>query len=197
MKTNSKLVKMAELAILTAIVIIFQMLGTFIHIGPTSISLVLVPIAAGAILLGPASGAFLGFVFGAITLGAGISGADYFTSVLFAAHPVYTSLICILKATLAGLAAGLVYKALKKKNSYVAAVAACAACPIVNTGLFILGSLLAVSDTLSENFVSGTSVIYFLVIVCAGLNFIAELVLNMILSPAINRLSVILNKNTN
>ena len=188
---------MAELAILTAIVIIFQMLGTFIHIGPTSISLVLVPIAAGAILLGPASGAFLGFVFGAITLWAGISGVETYTSVIFAAHPVYTSLICILKGTLAGLAAGLVYKALKKKNSYAAAVAACAACPIVNTGLFILGSLLAVSDTLSEKFVSGTSVIYFLVIVCAGLNFIAELVLNMILSPAINRLSVILNKNTN
>ncbi len=185
---------MAELAILTAIVIIFQMLGSFIHIGPTSISLVLVPIAAGAIILGPASGAFLGFVFGAITLWAGISGTDLFTSVLFAAHPVYTSLICILKATLAGLAAGLVFKALKNKNSYVAAIAACAACPIVNTGLFILGSLLFLSETISANFAPGISVVYFLIIICAGLNFIAELLLNVILSPAICRLYKILNK---
>jgi uncharacterized membrane protein len=194
LKTDKKLVKMAELAILTAIVIIFQMLGSFIHIGPTSISLVLVPIAAGAIILGPASGAFLGFVFGAITLWAGISGTDLFTSVLFAAHPVYTSLICILKATLAGLAAGLVFKALKNKNSYVAAIAACAACPIVNTGLFILGSLLFLSETISANFAPGISVVYFLIIICAGLNFIAELLLNVILSPAICRLYKILNK---
>ena len=96
MKTN-QVVKMMQLAILTAIVFLFQMLGTFIHIGPTSVSLVLIPIVIGALILGPKAGAFLGFVFGCITLWAGITGSDYFTNVLFTSQPFATTLICISK----------------------------------------------------------------------------------------------------
>ena len=64
--------------------------------------------------------------------------------------------------------------------------AAAAVAPITNTGLFILGALL-MSDTLSANFVAdGSTVLYFLVIVCAGVNFLFELALNLIVTPSIS-----------
>ena len=76
MTNRQNIKRTAELAILTAIVVVFQLLGSFIHIGPTNVSLVLVPIVIGAILTGPKGGAFLGFVFGAMTYFAGVFGFD-------------------------------------------------------------------------------------------------------------------------
>ena len=184
---KQNLINTCELAILTAIVFLFQMLGSFVHIGPTSVSLVLIPIVIGAIIIGPGAGAFLGFIFGFITLYAGISGTDPFTSALFNASPFFTSLLCIGKGTLCGLAAGLVYKPLGKKNTFAASVAAAATSPIVNTGIFILGGLFLLKAPLSV-ISGGQDVVYFLVIVCAGLNFIAEFAVNIVVSPAINTL---------
>ena len=189
--TNKQNIKRtAELAILTAIVIAFQFLGAFIHIGPTSISLVLIPIVIGAVLTGPKGGAFLGFIFGAMTYIAGVSGTDYFTTVLFQAQPIATAVICLGKGICAGLCAGLIYRALAKKNAFAASIAAAAVAPIVNTGLFILGGLLLVNGTLSANLANfgadGQTVVYFLIIGCAGLNFIAEFLVNLVVSPAIN-----------
>lgn len=191
MQTKNTIKKLTQLAILTAVVIVFQMLGSFIHIGPTSVSLVLVPIVIGAIVLGPACGAFLGFVFGLITLIAGISGTDSFTNVLFTAQPFATSAICILKATFAGLGAGWVYKAVSGKNKLVASILAAASAPIINTGLFVLGGLFLVNKTLETNFVagSGQTVVYFVIIGCAGLNFVAEFFVNLVVSPAINTIA--------
>ena len=51
------------------------------------------------------------------------------------------------------------------------------------------------SGTLSANFVGeGSTVIYFLVIVCAGINFLLEFALNLIVAPAIHRIVVVLEK---
>ncbi len=187
---KTKIIKFMQLAILTAIVFLFQMLGSFIHIGPTSVSLVLIPIVIGALILGPKAGAFLGFVFGCITLWAGISGTDGFTHILFSAQPLETALICLGKGTLAGLGAGLIYKAIQSKNKFTGALIASAAAPIINTGIFVLGGLFLVNKTLEANLVnfgaSGQTVIYFVIIGCAGLNFVAEFIVNLIVSPAIN-----------
>ena len=189
MKHNSVL-KLVQLALLAAIVIVFQMMGSFIHIGPTSVSLVLIPIVLGGILLGPLYGGILGLLFGAITLWAGISASDFFTNVLFTSQPFATALICLGKGTLAGVGAGYAYKALKGLNKLAASFFAAAAAPIINTGLFILGGLTLVNGTLEANLATfgaeGATVTYFLVIGCAGLNFIAEFALNLIIAPAIN-----------
>ena len=100
------------------------------------------------------------------------------------------------KAMLAGLACGLVYKALKKKNEYLALYTASIITPVVNTGVFILGGLL-MSDTMKSNFVAdGQTVIYFLVIGCAGLNFIFELLVNILFAPALRRVLDVLEKKT-
>ena len=74
--------------------------------------------------------------------------------------------------------------------AFAAAVLASAAAPVVNTGLFILGGLFLVGKTLDANLAnfgaSGQTVVYFLVIGCAGLNFIAEFLVNLVVSPAIH-----------
>ncbi len=181
----SKTKRLVLFAIFLSFVILFQTLGSYIKIGATSISLVLIPIVLGGILLGPLAGMFLGFSFGLITLISGIVGADAFTAVLFAEHPLLTSLLCLVKGTCAGLISALFYKALYKKNLTAAVFVAAASAPIINTGIFILGALL-MSDTISNNFVSsGMTVIYFLVIVCAGINFLIEFALNTVVSPAL------------
>lgn len=187
---------MTELAILTAIVLILQLTGTAIKLAGTSISLVLIPIVLGAVLWGPSAGAWLGFVFGAVTYLMGVFGLDTLTNILFSAHPLLTALTCFGKGILAGLAAGLIYRLLVGFKPYVAAIAAAATAPIVNTGIFILGGL-TMTGTLASEFAEprGVSVIYSLIIILAGLNFIFELLLNLVLSPVIYRVSVIVKKS--
>ena len=184
---HQKIFRLTMLAILTALVVVLQLTGTAIKIpGGTSISLTLVPIVLGAMILGPVGGAWLGFLFGLIVYLMGVFGADAFTFILFTDHPLLTAMVCFGKGIAAGVVPALIYKALFKKDPAIATFVAAGAAPIVNTGLFILGAL-TMSDTLSANFVAeGSTVIYFLAIVCAGINFIFEFLLNMILSPALN-----------
>ncbi len=184
----------AYLAVFTALVALLQVFGGAIKIGSTSLSFVLVPIVLGAILLGPWAGAFLGFVFGLITYLYGVTGADFFTSVLFQSHPFLTALTCFGKGIGAGLLSGIAYRLIARKNQTVAVFTASALAPIVNTGLFILGAL-TMSDTLTANFVAeGSTLVYFLFIGCAGINFLVELGINLLLSPAIVRVEKIVNR---
>ncbi|MGN1444820.1 MAG: ECF transporter S component [Eubacteriales bacterium] len=188
-----KIRQMVLLAVLTAIVMVLQLAGNYVRlpIMGTTVSLVLIPIALGAMLLGPAAGAWLGFVFGAVVyIQCGVMALDPFTAFLFNAHPIVTLLICVVKSTLAGFLAGLVYKLLKNKNEILAVFLAAAVTPIVNTGVFIIGCL-AILSTI-EGFMAayeiGQSSLYFLFIGCAGINFIFEFILNMVMAPAIERI---------
>ncbi|MBO5261533.1 MAG: ECF transporter S component [Clostridia bacterium] len=195
---KSSVVKMTELAILTAIVFVLQLFGIAIRLPflGTTINLVLIPIVLGATVLGPMAGAWLGFVNGLqVFIALGVLGGDpTFTVILFNNEPVMTFLICVVKTTAAGYLSGLVYKLLSKKNNILAMFVSAAVAPIVNTGLFILGCLL-IMDTIKSNFVGeGGSVAYFLLIGIAGINFIFEFLVNMIFAPTLNRLTTILNK---
>lgn len=187
---NKKISRMVQLAVLLAIVIFLQCFMGSIVVGTTSFSVVLVPIVIGAILMGPGAGAFLGFAFGLVVLIMGISGRDQFTNLLFQAQPLFTVLICLGKGAAAGWTAGLIYKLLSRASSFWASVAATAVAPIVNTGLFILGGLTLVRGTLEANLgaFGADSVVVFLVVVCAGVNFLVEFGVNMLLSPAIYRI---------
>ena len=116
-------------AIMTAIVIVLQYVGTATtFFGPFSTAVALVPIVIGAALCGTGIGAWLGFVFGAVVLITG--GANLF----LAFNVIGTIITVLLKGTLCGITAGLVYKALHKKNQYLAVAAAAVICPVVNTG---------------------------------------------------------------
>lgn len=177
------------MALLTAVVVILQFLGAFIRFGPFSISLVLIPIVVGAALYGPLAGAWFGFVFGLVVLLSGDAAAFLVVS------PLGTILTVLLKGSLAGLCAGLVYKSLSRSETKVrgvdlAVVAAAVVCPVVNTGVFLLGCLAFFMPTISE-WAAGMgfeSVGKYMIFGLVGGNFLFELLFNIILSPIIVRL---------
>lgn len=176
----------AFLAVLLALVIVLQIWASAIPLGATRISLTLIPIVLGAVLLGPAAGAFLGAAFGVVVVVVAVAGGDPFTLTLLSDHPALTVLLCLVKGAAAGAAAGLLFRLVRKKNEYAAVFAAALSAPVVNTGLFILGALLMSDTIIGANFVAdGTTVLYFLVIGCAGLNFVVEFIVNAVASPAI------------
>jgi uncharacterized membrane protein len=179
--------KMVLGAIMTALVIILQLMGAFIKFGPFSISLVLIPIVIGAAECGAAIGAWLGFVFGVVVLASGDAAA--FLSV----DAIGTVITVLLKGTLCGFAAGLLYKALEKFNRYLAVVCAAIICPLVNTGVFLLGCLVFFMDTLSM-WAGGQDVWKYMIFVLVGANFLFELGSNIVLSPVIVRLLNLRNK---
>jgi|GEM_PF-20594 len=78
------------------------------------------------------------------------------------------------------------YELIKKPDLDMSAAvfAAAAVCPIVNTGIFLLGCRLFFFDTIKE-WAGGTNVGTFMIVGLVGLNFIFELAVNLILSPAI------------
>ncbi len=184
--------QLAGLAVLTAIVIVLQFLGSFIRFGVFSISLVLIPIVVGAALFGAAAGAWLGLAFGAAVLMSGDAGA------FLAVNAPGTVITVLVKGALAGLAAGLVYKALEGTNKYAAVVAAAIVCPIVNTGIFLIGCKLFFMDTINAwaqgaGFASAGN---FMILGLVGGNFLFEMLFNIILSPLIMRLIAIGRRET-
>lgn len=171
-------------AVMTALVIILQFMGAFVRLGPFQCSLVLMPIVIGAALCGPKVSAWLGFVFGMVVL---LNGdATAFLTV----NAIGTVITVLAKGTLCGLVAGLVYNLLKNKNTYLAVLAAAIVCPIVNTGVFLVGCVLFFFRTieawgLAAGF--GTAVEY-MFLGLAGGNFLFELITNIVLCPAIVRI---------
>ena len=140
---HASVVRLTSLALLAALVVVLQTVASGIRIGPVPISLTLVPIVVGAILFGPGAGAGLGAVFGIVCLIAGITGADQFTNVLWVASPFWLVVVCVGKAVLCGLCAGLVAKALRQRQMLSCILAALTA-PFVNTGVFVSSLILSI-----------------------------------------------------
>ena len=95
----------AGLGILTAMVVVLQLLSNYVQFGPVSITLALFPIAVGAMLYGPLGGLFLGLLDGVLVL-----TAPSTISFFFAITPVGTIITCLTKTGLAGLVAGFIFK---------------------------------------------------------------------------------------
>lgn len=182
MKTNTK--KIAGAGLLTAIVVVLQCLGSFIHFGPFSISLVLIPVVVGAALYGALTGAWLGLVFGVVVL------FQPDTATFMSISPAGTVLTVLLKGILAGLLAGSVYKMLEGKSKVGATICAAIICPIVNTGVFLIGCRLFFFDTIKQ-WAAGTNVFVYMITGLVGFNFLFELAANIILSPTIVKLTEI------
>ncbi len=190
-KKNQQIQKLVLGAIMTGLVIILQLIGSATtFFGPFSTAVALIPIVLGAAMCGTAVGAWLGFVFGMVVILSG--GAALF----FAFDVPGTIITVLLKGTLCGLAAGIVYNVVSKFNKYLAVFAAAIICPIVNTGVFLLGcyvffmdSATEIATTIGLSF-SGMAVFWAL----AMGNFALEIISNAVLSPVIVR---VLNYNKN
>ena len=170
-------------AILTALVIVLQLLGSFIRFGMFSISLVLVPIIIGAAMCGTKIGTWLGFMFGVAVLVSGDAAS------FLAIDVAGTIITVLLKGALCGLAAGLTYTLLKNRNQYLAVMASAVVCPVVNTGVFLLGCVLFFFEAVTEWGMSlgFTNTVEYMFLGLAGGNFIFELIINIILTPVVLR----------
>lgn len=179
----SKIEKLTTTAILTAIVFILQFIGSFIRFGQFSISLVLVPIIIGVVVAGTGAGVWLGLAFGLAVLASGDAAS------FLAISPFGAVVTVLAKGMLAGLCAALVFKLFSKRSPYIGAVAAGAVCPIVNTGVFLLGCRLFFIDAIAQQASAmGQGVVAYMLLVLVGGNFIFEIVLNIVLAPVVVRI---------
>lgn len=191
MKTNkTHIQRLVVTAILAAIVIVLQIFVS-IPIGSFTITLTLVPIMIGAILLGPSCGAFLGGVFGiTVSIQVVTGAAGVLSFAMFEQKPVITIAICLLKGILAGLCSGWIFKLFEKlKKEKLGVILSAAACPIVNTGIFVTALFVfyyaLMSQFAAETSFAGAAAFIFIGIV--GLNFVVEFAINVLLIPVVLR----------
>ncbi len=204
MKDNSffSAKRITYIAILFALVIALQALGGTLTIGAVQLNFTLIPIVVGAILLGPTSGLVLGLACGVVVLIQVIMGLSPFYTIIWTEAPVITTMICIFKTTVAGFVAGIVFKAIKRKNVHVAVFVASAIVPIINTLLFIVGCLCmngaitsfqtSLLGAMPE--VAGMNIFIFIIVVLVTFNFFVELAINLLVSPALYRVIKIFDK---
>ncbi len=173
------------LSLFSAIIVVLTVLGNFVRFGPVPITLSLAPIIIGAAVYGARQAlcwaacsvwSFFSAVFSAGTAARSCSS--------WGSIPSAAILICIGKGILAGYLSGLAYRAIEKKSPLAAVVTAGIVCPVVNTGLFILGMLVFYGSTL-QSWAGGQNVIYYAIFGLAGINFVVELLVNLVLSSGI------------
>ncbi len=174
-------------AILTALVFILQYVSMTVKISAVPITLVLIPVVIGAAYCGRGMGAWLGLVFGIAVL---VTGAS---EPFFTINPIGTIITVIAKGTLCGLLAGIAYKSLENKNRYLAVLVAAIVCPIANTGIFFIGCILFFMPTIRE-WAGSQNVALYMFVGLAGINFLVEFGINLILNPTISRLLDALKK---
>ena len=177
-RSNEMTRKLALVGLLTALATVLSYIKIPI-VSTATVTLVLPVVVVGAILCGPVVGAWL-TVIPALTA--------FPEAALFMTYsPFGTALTLILKGLLAGFVAGMVYKLLSKRHAKGSVICAAAVAPIVNTGVFLLGCYIFIWPELialaKENGVG----IGLLLFGLAGMNFIVEMILNIILCPAIVR----------
>lgn len=177
MKTRKqKNLLLVELAVFSAIIILmaFTPLG-YLQIGVVKMTLIMIPVAVGAITIGPAAGAFLGLVFG-VTSFAQCFGLDAFGTALMAINPIYTFIMCIVPRALMGYLCGLIFKAVKKLSKSAAYIAASVSGAVLNT-VFFVGLLMLFfgrSDYIEG--LRGTAGLWTFLAAFVGLNGLIEIV---------------------
>lgn len=140
---NLKTVKMVQVAILVAVLLImsFTPLG-YLKTAGLQMSLLTIPIAIGAMVVGPTGGAILGGVFG-LTSFYQCFGLDAFGTTLLNINPFLTFMVCIPTRILVGYLSGILFKAFLKmdKKNTVCYFAGGLVTALLNTVLFV-GTLL-------------------------------------------------------
>lgn len=194
---NQKIKRMAAVALLMALVVVMQFVSGLIPpVGGFSISLVLIPVVLGSALYGPGVGALLGGTFGVIVFINCVTGADPGGAMVFQANPVLCFLVVMAKGMLAGLASGWVYRLLKCKNTYLAMLCAAIICPVINTGVFVVCMLTFFKDVLSA-WAGGGDLLAYILTGLVVANFLPEMIINVVFSPAGQRIARVVQKNDN
>ena len=195
MKNSLKIKRMVGIATLCAIAFVLQfwIAGILPKLpigGGTAINLALIPVVVAAILYGPTGGLTVGLFLGGVTLLPGQGAEGFYVSWYMT---ILAIILCLAKTGVAGFVAGLLFKIISKKNYYVAIYVAAIVTPCINTGIFLLlyGVLIYVmtGDSYGATFVAVASAIW--------IAFLVELVINIVLAPALAQLVKIIASERN
>ena len=180
---------MTILAVLVALELIMALtpLG-YLKIGPMSISFLCIPIAIGAITVGPTAGLVLGTLFG-ITSFVQCLGMDAFGTAMFTLNPFYTFVICVVSRVLMGWLTGLIAVGLKKVFNdkmagkyYLNDIIAIILCPVMNT-LFFLGFMALFFNGIE---IMGLDVITMVVLPALSINCAIEIAACAVVGSAVS-----------
>ena len=129
---------LAQLALLAAIEVVMKLMGLgSVPVGPLYMSFLTVPIAVGAMTMGPTAGAILGGVFGLVSMKDAITGVSAMTSVFFQISPINTFVLCVVMRVLIRVLRRVDHK--KSWSYFVGALSA----PLLNT-IFFMGYIVLV-----------------------------------------------------
>ncbi len=192
---------MVELAALIAIVLImaFTPLG-YIPTPMIKISLISIPVAIGAILLGPSAGLVLGTVFGLTSVIQSIGG-DGLGPLMMQIAPLSNILVRLPTRMLMGWLTGIIYKLLKDSKVHALSIPiSCISAPVLNTILYMSALCLfffrkpEVQDWASAAGLPIDNVFAF-VTAMVGFNAVFEATASLIIGSAITKaLMVVLKK---
>lgn len=197
---KGRILRLTQLSVLVALLIIFGFTNIgYIKIGVIEITLNIIPVAIGAIVLGPSAGAVCGAVFGLTSFWQAASGTSQFGMMLFQLSPVNTFIICFVPRLLEGLLTALIFKALMKacKNNSLPCAAASLCCPLLNTLLFV-GSFILLfmkTDVFTSLYTqSAATNIGAFFIWFVGLNGVVEAIAGFIIATAVSKALLTANK---
>ena len=192
---NGKIKRMVGIAFLMAMVIVLQLISSSIPPigGLVSISLVLIPIVMGGAVFGIGAGTVLGATFGVVVLINCITGADPGGAMVFQANPALCAAVVLSKGILAGLLSAGAYRLLSGKNAYLAMLCAAVICPVVNTGVF-LACMFAFFQEVLAAWAGGSNVVSYVLTILVLCNFVPELLINVVFSPAGQRIIHVVKK---
>lgn len=182
---------LVEMALLVAIILImaFTPLG-YIKTAGIEITLIVVPVAVGAVTLGPAAGAILGGVFGLASF-LRCFGLNAFGAMLLSINPFLAFLLYVPTRILTGWLTGLIYQGIRKTKipSNVSITIANLCCPLLNTTFFMSMLVFGFYQTeYIQSFVQtlGVSNPFLFVIAFVGFNGLVEAVVCFIVGTAIS-----------
>ncbi|MBR4863002.1 MAG: ECF transporter S component [Oscillospiraceae bacterium] len=166
------------LAMLSGILLVmsYTPLG-YLNIGPLAISLNMIPVAIGAVALGPGGGAFLGAVFGITSClqCVGIGGTSAMGVILFEISPVLTIVQRLVTRVLAGFLTGVIYRLLEKRPLRISAYLAGFCAALLNTVLFMAALVLLFGNTeYLQELIAGRNVLVFIA-TFVGINALVEM----------------------
>ena len=162
----------------------------YIKTAGIEITLIVVPVAVGAVTLGPAAGAILGGVFGLASF-LRCFGLNAFGAMLLSINPFLAFLLYVPTRILTGWLTGLIYQGIRKTKipSNVSITIANLCCPLLNTTFFMSMLVFGFYQTeYIQSFVQtlGVSNPFLFVIAFVGINGLVEAVVCFIVGTAIS-----------
>lgn len=190
--------------LLATLIILLTCLSFSLRIGPLVITLNCLPVAVGAVFLGPAYGAVLGAVFGLSSFFASFTSASL-TTVLLSISPFYTFLMCVIPRVLCGWVPGLLFKALPKNNEpqrLAFSALCCGLTTLLNTAgflglmwVFFRDAFVSNADVIGKVGSQPTGNIFLFIFALASVNAVIEFAINLVFGTAISRAMFAVTKN--